>query len=76
MQFKEDFYSLCEIASGAGVKLIPVLWSFEALDVKPVGPNRTQNQANHKYLFEAAKGSPSAGCCDAFVEVLKLLVSE
>ena len=77
MQFKEDFFALCELAKAASVKLIPVLWSFEALDSQPNAVGRTQTQANHKYLFEAAAGSSSAGCCDAFVTLaLTPLVSE
>ena len=81
VQFKEDFFALCKLAKAAGVRLIPVLWSFEALDHQPLVPanagGRTQTQANHKYLFEAADGSSSAGCCDAFVKfALTPLVSE
>ena len=75
MQFKEDFFSLCEIASGAGVKLIPVLWSFEAMMSSPwalIG----QNQAYHKCLLRLPKNLQALERCDAFVEILKLLVSE
>ena len=76
LQFKEDFFALCKLAKDKEVKLIPVLWSFEALDMKSARPGKTQSQANHRYLFEAAAGSPSGQCCDTFVSVLKPLVSE
>ncbi len=76
LQFQEDFFALCKLAYSKEVKLIPVLWSFEALDMKPARAGKTQSQANHRYLFEAAAGTPSAGCCDAFISALKPLVSQ
>ncbi|CAL5229762.1 g13146 [Coccomyxa viridis] len=85
--FQKDFRKLLTAAKEAKIQLLPVLWSFHALDAtayrpktaKDKGHGRSKNQGidgSHIGLFEAGPNPKSGEHADKFVaKILKPLVT-